>query len=165
MNRRMSAKQSAQEVRETAWGDRGIPIDPVTIARALGVEVLEGQMPDSVSGAIIKEAGDDATIFIEQSDSDNRKRFTVAHELGHYVSKADEGDEDFEYVDYRGALAASGTNAEEIFANQFAAELLMPEKEVRKAWREHNSVSVLALDFGVSSDAMSFRLKNLGILE
>jgi Zn-dependent peptidase ImmA (M78 family) len=60
-------------------------------------------------------------------------------------------------------LASAGTDEREIFANQFAANLLMPESEVRSRWQRTASPVTLAAAFRVSQDAMSFRLRNLGL--
>lgn len=154
-------KEAADGLRKSAWGDKGFPADPVTIARALGIRVVESQLPDDVSGALIKEKGKDATIIIHSTDSPSRKRFTIAHELGHFVSRSFSGDEEFECVDLRSGISSCGVDNEEIFANQFAANLLMPENEVKKGFSAYSSAVALAPKFGVSPDAMSVRLKNL----
>ncbi|MNJ73273.1 hypothetical protein D3C77_700470 [compost metagenome] len=53
---------------------------------------------------------------------------------------------------------------DERYANAFAATLLMPEKYVRKLYRSARNIQELADAFGVSTAAMNFRLKNLGIV-
>jgi Zn-dependent peptidase ImmA (M78 family) len=128
------------------------------------LQVKQTSLPPEVSGAIIKKRGEDPVILIEEADSDNRKRFTCAHELGHFIDRSERGEENFEFVDLRDASSSSGTNADEVFANQFAAALLMPEELVRQQWAENKVVPFLAVAFGVSADAMTFRLKNLGLV-
>ena len=66
------------------------------------------------------------------------------------------------------------TDREEIGANAFAAALLMPAKWVRPAYEnvvrnavvnsEQNLADILSSRFGVSSQAMLFRLVNLGLV-
>jgi Zn-dependent peptidase ImmA (M78 family) len=156
------AAQDAENILATVWR-KGIPVDPVRIARLLGIDVLDAQLARNVSGAIVKKPGRDPQILLNAKDSVNRKRFTCAHEIGHFVSHSDSQDsEDYEYTDLRGPLAASGQNPEEIYANNFAACLLMPETEVRRlsADKRHDVLD-LALRFGVSPEAMQYRLKNL----
>ncbi len=120
-------------------------------------------MPEEVSGAIIKNKNQDPTIVISNSDSKNRQRFSCAHELGHYVYRMDRGQEEYEYIDLRGETAGMGVKPEEIFANQFAASLLMPEDEVKRLAKDQTPPFLMAQYFGVSDDAMNFRLKNLSL--
>jgi Zn-dependent peptidase ImmA (M78 family) len=166
MSKSLSPDTAAEHIRQIAWSAQAFPVDPVTIARKLGLEVLETSLPDEVSGALIKEIGKDPVIVVHRADSDTRKRFSCAHELGHYVSRSESDDEDntYEYVDLRGALSTTGSDAEEIFANQFAANLLMPKQLVKQKFQEKNSHLEMAMYFGVSNEAMKFRLKNLGLL-
>lgn len=159
----MDAKKSAALLLESIWEDRGLPVDPVAIANKLGIDVVEMELPDDVSGALIKDKDKDPVIVLAQTDSRSRKRFSCAHELGHYAFRmANDGDQ-YEYVDLRGQSSAAGTDPEEIFANQFAASLLMPEDKVRCLIKEKIPNFLLAQRFGVSDDAIRFRLKNLGL--
>jgi len=57
-------------------------------------------------------------------------------------------------------LSPEEQDAEEVYANHFAAELLMPRHIVLDRIGDSN-VAALALDFGVSGDAMRFRLEHL----
>ncbi len=139
-----------------------IPVDPVVIARELGIDVFEAEMHPSISGAIRKMPNVDPAIILNRDDSDNRQRFTCAHEMGHYVLNSDRP-EMFEYVDYRDEESSTGTHDEERFANQFAAALLMPADQVRKRYSAEASTVELAFHFRVSQEAMVNRLKNLGL--
>ncbi len=114
---------------------------------------------------LVKRAGRDPEIYLQSSDSPNRQRFTCAHELGHYVMRSAAGDDAWEYVEHRALLAAQGTKPEEIYANKFAAGLLMPRKSIIRCMSETPppGEAALAFRFGVSPDAMHFRLKNLGV--
>ena len=162
----MNAAQEAEKIRALAWNDK-FPVDPIAIAIAIGVDVYETSLPKEVSGALIKEVGDDAKIVIEHSDNNNRKRFSCAHELGHYVARAESSNEEkeYEYIDLRSESSSNGNNPDEIFANQFAACLLMPEKKVKDLVHKGKSHIEMALFFGVSNEAMKFRLKNLSLLK
>ena len=86
--------------------------------------------------------------------------------MGHYIKRTeDDPSGQIEFVDRRDALSSKGTNPEEIFANNFAAELLMPEHLVRSYASGEQPVPLwrLAIKFGVSADAMDVRFKNLSI--
>jgi Zn-dependent peptidase ImmA (M78 family) len=154
------AKKDAEAILRTVWGGFGFPVDPVRIARVLGVNVVDADLAGDVAGAIVKELGKDPVILVNRNDRPQRKRFTVAHEIGHFVKR---GDEPFEYVDRRDTLSTLGSNPEEIYANSFAANLLMPEAEVKRLDNEKMTDIEMALRFGVSREAMNIRLNNLGM--
>jgi len=163
----VSAQQDARGVLETfavdMFGDIDLPVDPVRIAQELDINVYTDELDQGVSGMLIKERGRDAEIYLNRADHKNRQRFTCAHELGHYIKRTNESsDLDFAFVDRRDALASHGTQQDEIYANQFAAELLMPEREVRSK-RKQADLTLLAYMFGVSTEAMKFRLENLAL--
>ena len=64
----------------------------------------------------------------------------------------------------RGGIVNAAWKAQEREADQFAAELLMPEHLVREAVVEHGGdVSRLADRFDVSRQAMQTRLRRLGL--
>ena len=93
-----------------------------------------------------------------------RKRFSCAHELGHYVMAADVGIENLELVEYRDRSSSYMENPVEIYENQFAASLLMPERLVQKRHSENKkSLAGLAKSFGVSIQAMARRIQTLGL--
>ncbi|HVE68784.1 MAG TPA: ImmA/IrrE family metallo-endopeptidase [Solirubrobacteraceae bacterium] len=169
----LSADRDAQQILERVWiagpelDDVKLPVDPFHIARELGLQVYtDRSLAADVSGMLVKRAGyDDPEILLNAGDSRNRQRFTCAHELGHYTKRTQTGDEGpWEYVDRRDTLSTQGKNADEIYANQFAAALLMPAETVRRRAQGSVVATALAFEFGVSADAMTFRLKNLGLL-
>jgi len=130
----------------------------------MGLRVLDADLPDNVSGALLKQIGEDPVILLNRTDSRNRKRFSCAHELGHYASRVmGSRAEHYEYIDLRGVESGAGTNPDEIYANQFAAELLMPEDKMRELHRQGHSPLSIAQFFAVSDDAIRFRLNNLGL--
>ena len=174
MARTMSAAESdARDILMSAWRRDEIPIplpiDPFEIAKNLGIKAYTANLDAGVSGMLTKLAGEDPEIYVEASDSPNRRRFTCAHEIGHYVKRSATGDTEWEYVEHRDLLTSAGNNPEEIYANQFAASLLMPQEEVERRIKDRENLAaetaVLAAQFGVSEDAMRYRLVNLGLLK
>jgi Zn-dependent peptidase ImmA (M78 family) len=161
----INPSQDAAALLADTW-DNSLPIDPVKIARKLGVEVVEAYLGSATSGALIKERQRVPTIVLNQTDSPNRKRFTCAHELGHYMRRTDGADDqggEYEYVDRRDPLASTGTDAVEIYANRFAASLLMPVEHVRRLAVEGMRDVQMAIRFDVSLEAMQYRLRDLGL--
>jgi Zn-dependent peptidase ImmA (M78 family) len=157
------AADQAARLLTTAWPFGAIPVDPVTIARAAGLRVVDAPLDEDTLGALIKTPGKEPTIMINQSDPDNRKRFTCAHELGHWVRRSEETDE-YTTIDLRSGLSATGSDPEEVFANEFAACLLMPEPAVRRMHAGGLNDIQLSIEFKVSREAMQFRLKNLALM-
>src|SRR5207253_7293409 len=113
------AEQDAEAVLAAAWwGEPAVyrlPVDPVQIAKEYGIITYETKLDANISGAIVKREGEDPVILLNDQDSDNRKRFSCAHELGHYIRRVNalESTAKFEYVDFRGPLATEGTDPEE----------------------------------------------------
>jgi Zn-dependent peptidase ImmA (M78 family) len=111
-------------------------------------------------------------IGVNSRHAPTRQRFTVAHEIGHLLIHKGQPVfiDRFVRVNWRNGES----NREEVQANAFAAELLMPRALVRKAIERALSrrrdvtpqelVSVLAKSFEVSAAAMQYRLTNLEIL-
>jgi Zn-dependent peptidase ImmA (M78 family) len=156
------AETDAARLLQATWGD-AVPVDPVAIARTAGLRVLEAPLDENTLGALVKQPGQDPTILLNEADSKNRRRFTCAHELGHFVRRSEEADE-YSRVDLRNSLSTTGEDPEEVYANEFAACLLMPEREVKKLAQSGMSDLEMAIHFKVSREAMQFRLKNLGLM-
>lgn len=158
----MNAKEAAQSLLDYAWSSDVFPVDPVQIAKKLEISVVQMKLSEGVSGALIKESGGDPVIVLSELDGKNRQRFSCAHELGHYAHRLINDADHYEYIDLRSELSETGSNAEEIYANEFAANLLMPDYEVKKLYKKM-PFFLLISHFGVSESAMTFRLKNLGL--
>lgn len=166
----IEAEKAANDLLKTAWIPEGqdvsacpLPVDPFAIAARLGLFVSRQPLEPDVSGMLAKRPNRDPEVFINSLDSSNRQRFSCAHEIGHYSQRTTGCDDDeWGYIDRRGPAASRGTDPDEIFANQFAAALLMPEEKVRELRKELDPAA-LAVRFGVSLDAMRFRLGNLGL--
>jgi|HubBroStandDraft_2_1064218.scaffolds.fasta_scaffold160157_2 Zn-dependent peptidase ImmA (M78 family) len=155
------AARDATKLLQEVWG-RPVPIDPAFVARAAGLRVVEAPLNEDTLGALVKQPGQDPTILLNENDSPNRKRFTCAHEIGHFVRRSEEESE-YTRVDLRNSLSATGEDEDEVYANEFAACLLMPEDEVRRCSKGGFSDLEMAIRFGVSRAAMQFRLKNLNL--
>lgn len=154
------AAYDAERVLRSAWRRGAYPVDPVRIAHALGINVVDAYLDPDVAGALVKESGRDPVILVNGSDSGNRKRFTIAHELGHFVKRADA---DYEYVDRRDTLSSTGHDPDEVYANAFAGNLLMPGDAVADLVKEGAGDLEMAIRFGVSREALNVRLRVLGL--
>ncbi len=96
-----------------------------------------------------------------------RYRFTIAHEVGHWVCHCLEGRAPAPEPSYcRPVDLTEATDRDlEREANVFAAELLMPEPAVRAAWEELGDVAECAQRFDVSPTAMQWRLHSFGLAD
>ncbi len=166
---RIEAEQAARDLLSTTWRFNpdeeicALPVSPTYIAERLGLRVHQAYLEPDVSGMLAKREGQDAEIYVNACDSDARQRFSCAHELGHYVQRVSGHEDDsFGYIDRRGPSASQGTDPQEIFANQFAAALLMPADFVRK-YASDLGPAGLAVKFGVSMGAMKIRLDTLNL--
>lgn len=122
--------------------------DPYELCESFGITVRVGKLPSELSGMIIKEEGRDAQILLSEDDSPARRRFTCAHELGHYIERTVvAGDRDFAFRDVR---SSRKYDLHEFFADEFAGELLMPARTFGRELSEGVPVSKLALEYGVS---------------
>lgn len=160
----MDAKAAARDLRRAAWNEDGkirFPVDPYAIATKLGVEVTETPLESDVAGFIVQEEGKAPHAYLNTHDHPVRRRFTLAHELAHFIRHSE--DRELAFVEHRNQLAFSGTDSEEIWANRFAAELLMPAATLSKWWAEGRSVERIRRSLNVSEPALANRLKNLGL--
>lgn len=166
--------RSKAEARERAealvrrFGDT-VPVEPERIAEALGVKVVAAPPTHSgLSGALIITEKGSPVILYNRNDPPARRRFTMAHELGHYLMHTSEGQVQVLFRDDR---SSRGTSIREIQANAFAAALLMPEHAIRARVKkpitpiQSDEVDEFAEVFGVSSQAMGYRLIDLGLYE
>lgn len=138
-----------------------VPINILAIAEFLGLEVVEEPMDDDLSGYLEQRSGT-WVVGVNSLHHKNRKRFTVAHEIAHFVLHSAEKDS-FHDQTFARRNGVSGANHMEREADNFAANLLMPEGDVRRLVASGvTTLSGLAERFGVSALAMKYRVQNLG---
>jgi uncharacterized protein DUF955 len=141
------------------YGDRELPVPVEAIAvDLLGLCVDEA--PLEVSGLLLPA---ERQIYVNEEEPPQRRRFTLAHELGHWVCQCLEGRTAPVYC-RADDLEPGADRSLEREANVFAAELLMPEPLIRGEWSTSASAGDLAIRFGVSAEAIGWRLYNLGIV-
>lgn len=148
-----------------------LPIEIDKIAQHVGVEIKEDVLDASISGFLLAKNGKN-TIGINSDESLVRKRFTIAHEIGHYILHSNrENDLYISKIHFRDEASSTGEMKREREANAFAAGILMPrfliERELEKLDEKspvENIISALANIFNVSEIAMSYRLLNLGFI-
>lgn len=145
-----------------------IPVRIVDIAKKNNLSVYEVDLSDiggtNLSGALKADNGK-WVILVNISESIERKRFTIAHELGHFLLHAGESFvDDFSSSEVFYRANAVDNAGKEKEANFFAANILMPEESVRKSWELYGDTEKMAEVFMVSELSMVYRLKNLSLL-
>lgn len=157
-------------------------VDVKEIAENLGIRILDKPFADnpSLSGMLIRKT-DQAIMAINEAQSKQRQRFTIAHEIGHFIFDkgkdvwVDEGIGSAQ-ISYRMSPGSRSLyEEEEVRANKFAAALLMPEDWIRSSFEnrkddtdwinEDSLVGTLAEDYKVSMQAMFIRLLELDLIE
>ncbi|WP_316807376.1 ImmA/IrrE family metallo-endopeptidase [Pedobacter agri] len=153
--------------------NESVQIDLHILAKKAGATVIEHAFDDNISG-VLAINGLSKTIGINKADGPQRKRFTIAHELGHLILHQDKGNLFMDSILFRKTGEGYTKREEKIEreANYFAANILMPEKRVKAKLKNFVSdffddsiIDDLAKDFGVSVSAMNYRLINLGIIK
>lgn len=158
----LDAKKAAYQLLDSVWRGRGFPVDPKAIAAELGISVLEAELPENILGGLIKDAAKDPVVMLNQGDSHEHNRFNCAQKLGYYIERKAQHAECYKYVEFR-VRHGIDNGSPEIFADSFAASLLMPDLAVRQLARKGMALKGMAQYFGVTTDALEYRLKQLGI--
>lgn len=139
------------------------PVDLKKIVEAKGYEYMEvDTFPDEVSALFIAKDGKNYA-FVNSRHHPNRRRFSLAHELGHIILRHDV--EDLEEVPSIDAPPESmrhysSGDPREKEANIFASALLMPIEMLKKEHAKGADIEKLAAVFAVSQQAMTIAVMN-----
>lgn len=139
------------------------PVRLGEIAKRLGVKVLLSTLPRGTSGQIGQEDGE-FVIRINRHEAKHRQRFTLAHELAHYLLHRDKIVAEGGWSE--NVLLRSGQPANiEYEANRLASDLVIPSSQLLKATADYvgpitsEVIEDLARRFGVSVAAMEIKLQ------
>lgn len=150
------------------------PVPVAEIARSQGARIVFDRLEGDMSGFIYSDANQ-TVIGVNTVHAKTRQHFTIAHECGHLLLHEQEQmhvDHEFR-VRLRDDVSSRGTDDAEREANLFAASLLMPKEFLDKDLEKEHYVDVLddlllrrlARKYGVSTQALVNRLKNLGYIQ
>lgn len=155
---------AANELLEKAKVD-ALPIDVQDLCTRCGVLVLARAFPNALSGLVFAHEGG-AVIGINTDHVETRRRFSMAHELGHFLLGHHERSSDYEHrfhIDVSEGTPPGFDWRAERAANDFAADLLMPRRLIAAEFQRSEDPTKLAARFDVSGIAMGYRLVNLGM--
>lgn len=147
------------------------PVPVEAIANSLGATVSYAPFEGELAGMLVREDHErGAVIGVNSLDHPNRQRFTIAHECGHLRLHAGQPayvDRSFR-INRRDGVSSQATDPEEIEANRFAAELLMPYRMIvedltqfRLDLAEESELRNLANRYGVSLQALTLRISSI----
>ena len=149
----------------------GPPVPIAAIAESLGATVRYAPFQGELAGMLIRDDAQRGTVIgVNSLHHSNRQRFTIAHECGHlrlHKGRQSYVDRSFR-VNRRDEVSSQATDAEEIEANRFAAELLMPYEMIKEDLRtyrpdieDEDELRELADRYGVSLQALTLRIRNV----
>lgn len=147
------------------------PIDIEEIAKSRGLKIVGYPLGEDVSGLLSIQDGEGTIGYNLNEKNIPRRRFTIAHELGHYELHKDKSDlfVDKQFI-YRSQNSGDTLIKKEMEyeANLFASAILMPtsllRKEIEKYDISEEGIKKLAELFKVSTTAMSIRISSLGLI-
>lgn len=124
------------------------------LCKELGVEVKYAPLLETVKGVsgVIKY-GEKPIIYIKESLGKERGRFTLAHEIGHYVLHKKEG----VYLRVDNLDYSKEDSIQETEANYFAGVLLLPKRLLLRAIEKGFDNKQIAKIFGVSEKVVEVR--------
>jgi Zn-dependent peptidase ImmA (M78 family) len=152
---------------------RRAPVPVEELARFAGAKIRYKPFPGELSGMVHRRPDGNAVIGVNSLHLLTRRRFTIAHELGHLILHKDEKlhVDEGAAIGFRTPESSLAVDDNEIEANQFAAELLMPQDLIRRDLKKlpsdiepETAVAQLARRYQVSIQAMTIRLNGLGVL-
>lgn len=175
MNRKDIEKAAERLIEALGINETPVPVDRIAAHAGCTVKPFDDDK-DGVSG-VFMVTNSVPTIGYNSNQSPVRQRFTIAHELGHFILH-NSNDPQEVFVDhntyplFRDENSSTGASIIEQQANAFAAALLMPERLVTQEIKnlhldltdESAELTELARKFNVSLMAMSIRLVNLHLV-
>ena len=143
-------------------GVKRAPVDLERVATYCGIQVEPWSFDSDISAVLIKSTSF-VGIGVNENHPEVRMRFSIAHEIGHYVL----GHAEDLYIEYFAPEMIQEQTTQrahqEREANWFAADLLMPSDWIRSEWKTFGDVKTMSDLFNVSEQAMWIRLQHLGM--
>jgi Zn-dependent peptidase ImmA (M78 family) len=139
-----------------------VPTNLSILFQGLGLKYIELNDTDDIDGAIIEIDGKPAIAVLNKARPIQRQRFTLAHEIGHIFLKHTKRDiYDPEEIRETGKEPTDKKKPpQEIEADIFASELLIPYQQLKKYTADMNNIENLAGIFQVSKQAMTVAIMN-----
>ncbi|WP_209355521.1 XRE family transcriptional regulator [Cognatishimia activa] len=164
-NVRAQAEQDAQELRDWLGLGSGPCFDIISILELqIGIRVFLRPLPPKISGLFAYDERAGACMLLNSNHPPERTVQTALHELAHFISARRQPE---------ALLSEKEHNSrDEVYANAFARCFLTPARAVRQRFAEltagqsrltRRHIILLAHAFGVSREAVTRRLEELGL--
>lgn len=151
----------AREKARSIITDIGIKNPPILLGHIINflnvnskIIIKSWDFPKSIDGINFLN-GEKIVIGYNQNVGYFRKRFTIAHELGHFL---------LGHLVANHRINFEDNNLEDIEANQFAAELLIPLQFIREDFKNNQNIKELSVKYLVSEEAMGWKLYDQKII-
>jgi len=138
------------------YGPESPPVDPVRIARELGVDVVFANFGENAATVAGFYDFEDNAIYVNSAEYPQRQTFTIAHELGHKILHENWARSENYTAMLRDSMAYRDDRERE--ADAFAAHLLVPRSMLDR-YRRLASKEELADLFCVSLAVIKNRLQ------
>src|ERR1700761_2716368 len=140
MNRENLETKAEKTLRDTDTFRVPVAID--LVAQRLNLTMEAGALGEDVSGMLIIR-GERGAIGYNSAHARVRQRFTISHEIAHYLLHAKKGEKPQLFIDRhvtfrRDQNSATGMDHDEVEANQLGAALLMPRGLVQQEVQRHD---------------------------
>lgn len=138
-----------------------IPVNILKIAKANDIAVFTADLEKKILGAIrYDKQNKKYTILLNEKQSYEQQRFTLAHELGHFFLHKQILESEELHVDIMYKIE----NEQEAEVDYFAGALLMNKLLLEKMYEKNQSIRELAEMFEVSVSVMTIRLDTIGLI-
>ena len=157
---------SSQEIQTLTGFQSEIPVRIGGLCRQFGLSVKTSILNAGISGEIRKD-GDAYVIRVNRYESRERQRFTIAHELSHFLLHRDLIDQTPDGIRLNVLYRSGKSEIVEFEANKLAAEIIMPIRQIRFRLDAYTpsitdeKIRALAKEFAVSKVAMEIRISSL----
>lgn len=137
--------------------------DLPAVAKAVGIKEIKPTDTPAYEGLLITDTvKSKGVILYNQNSPAPRKRFTVAHELGHFLLPFHDKNAQCASSDLKAIKSNSPNQTKEVEANRFAIELLAPKEQVRTLLKPHKTPDITQIldlhkRFKISKEAAARR--------
>jgi Zn-dependent peptidase ImmA (M78 family) len=125
------------------------------LGKEFDIDIIKADFKGEYDGITVT-IGDSHTVGFDENNPINRKRFSIAHELGHVVlGHTNSKNSDYDY---------ESKGCRELEANEFAAELLAPFEFLKKDVAKGIPVKELTSKYYVSEQMLWNRIKECRLI-
>lgn len=162
-------RKKIETICEDIWNTHNLVpgFDFSPLLNSLSIQLNYEDLSDDISAVLVIK-GSKKVITLNKNNNKARQRFSACHEIGHLLleHKKNFDISEKELIQYRNVKSSEGTDIDEIEANYFAANLLMPNHEIQKhvdfSKSFDSNVESISEKFQVSFAAATLRLNYLG---